>query len=179
MVKEPRAGRVKTRLGVDIGMTGSAWWYRHQTARLLRHISDPRWHVVLSVAPDRAIRSPVWPALPRYAQGKGDIGVRMRRSLKATPGPTVLIGSDIPGVTRAHVSSAFRKLGRHETVIGPAQDGGFWLIGSKHPKRLNQSLFKGVLWSNAKTLSQTLPTLPHPVGYVETLRDVDTANDLA
>ena len=63
MVKEPRAGRVKTRLGKDIGLTASAWWFRHQVKRLLRRIDDPRWNVVLAVAPDRAgMLSRVWPA---------------------------------------------------------------------------------------------------------------------
>ena len=42
MVKEPRAGRVKTRLGKDIGLTAAAWWFRHQVKRLLRRIDDPR-----------------------------------------------------------------------------------------------------------------------------------------
>ena len=54
MVKEPRAGRVKTRLGRDIGMTGAAWWFRHQVSRLLREVQDPRWELILSVAPDTA-----------------------------------------------------------------------------------------------------------------------------
>ena len=54
MVKEPRPGRVKTRLGRNIGMTAAAWWFRHQTARLLRRLRDPRWQIVLAVAPDRA-----------------------------------------------------------------------------------------------------------------------------
>ncbi|MBL4807251.1 MAG: hypothetical protein JKY31_08175, partial [Rhodobacteraceae bacterium] len=51
MLKEPRAGRVKTRLGRDIGMTSAAWWFRHQTRRLIRQLTDPRWEIILSVAP--------------------------------------------------------------------------------------------------------------------------------
>ena len=50
MVKAPVAGRVKTRLGRDIGMTNAAGWYRHQTAGLLRRLRDPRWRIVLAVA---------------------------------------------------------------------------------------------------------------------------------
>ncbi len=46
MLKVPRAGWVKTRLGRDIGMTAAAWWFRHQVAQLLRRIDDPRWRVV-------------------------------------------------------------------------------------------------------------------------------------
>ena len=50
MVKEPRPGRVKTRLGRDIGMVGAAWWFRHQTRSLIRRLRDPRWQIVLAVA---------------------------------------------------------------------------------------------------------------------------------
>jgi glycosyltransferase A (GT-A) superfamily protein (DUF2064 family) len=81
MLKEPRAGRVKTRLGKDIGLTAAVWWFRHQVKRLLRRIDDPRWNVVLAVAPDRAgMLRRVWPAhFERIAQGQGDLGDRMAR----------------------------------------------------------------------------------------------------
>ena len=60
ILKEPVAGRVKTRLGRDIGMTNAAWWFRHQTADLIRKMSrDPRWETVLAIAPDTAINSRV------------------------------------------------------------------------------------------------------------------------
>ena len=52
MVKEPRPGRVKTRLGRDIGMTAAAWWFRHQTHKILRQLQDPRWELILAVSPD-------------------------------------------------------------------------------------------------------------------------------
>ena len=75
MLKEPRPGRVKTRLGRDIGMGAAAWWFRHQTGRLLRRLEDPRWQLILAVAPDRdGLQSRVWPAhLPRLPQGGGDL----------------------------------------------------------------------------------------------------------
>ena len=180
MVKEPRAGRVKTRLGRGIGMTAAAWWYRHQAARTLRRLSDPRWRILLAVSPNReGMRSRVWPGhLPRIGQGGGDLGQRMARILAATPGPSVLIGSDIPGIGRAHIAGAFRVLGAASSVIGPAADGGFWLVGLRHPTRAPHRLFQNVRWSHAETLGDTLPTLPQPVVLVETLRDVDDADDL-
>ena len=83
MVKEPRPGRVKTRLGKDIGMTASAWWFRHQVARVLRQLRDPRWRIVLAVSPDAATASPVFPHdLPRIPQGRGDLGKRMARAMR-------------------------------------------------------------------------------------------------
>lgn len=173
------AGRVKTRLGKDIGMTAAAWWFRHQTASLLRRLRDPRWKIVLSVTPDTARHSPVWPAhFERHGQGAGDLGARMVRAMRNLPGPVVLIGGDIPGVERIHIAAAFRSLGRNATVLGPAVDGGFWLIGARHPSRLRSDQLEGIVWSQPTTLNDTAPRLPQPVGHVDTLSDVDTLRDL-
>ena len=179
MVKEPKPGRVKTRLGRDIGMVDAAWWYRHQCARLLRKLRDPRWDILLGVAPDRAMDATCWPAdLPRMPQGTGNIGTRMARALATTHGPTVLIGSDIPGITRRHIAKAFDALGQAKTVIGPAPDGGFWLIGLASPGSQPKTLFQGVRWSHPETLNDTLPTLPKPITFAARLNDVDTVADL-
>ena len=182
MVKEPRPGRVKTRLGREIGMTAAAWWFRHQTGALLRRLEDPRWQIVLAVAPDReGLQSRVWPAhLPRWAQGGGDLGARMARMLGQVPvGPACLIGADIPGITRAHIAEAFQALGDQDAVFGPAPDGGYWLIGLKHPRRQPPGFFKGVRWSTEHALADSMATLPnHRIAQVATLRDVDTADDL-
>ena len=56
----------------------------------------------------------------------------MRRPpLGLPPGPVVVIGSDIPGITARHIAEAFRLLGRHAFVFGPARDGGYWLVGAR------------------------------------------------
>ena len=160
-------------------MTRAAWWYRHQTRRTLRNLRDPRWSILLSVSPDNATLSPVWPGdLARLPQGRGNLGQRMSRALSATPGPSVLIGSDIPGIANAHIARAFAAFGTAETVIGPAKDGGFWLVGLKHPGRAPKSLFRNTRWSHPDTLADTLPTLPQPLALVDTLSDFDTAQDL-
>ena len=180
MVKEPRPGRVKTRLGRDLGMTSAAWWFRHQTKALIRRLRDPRWEIVLAVAPDRAgMESRIWPAeLSRIAQGSGDLGDRMARVMAATSGPTVLIGSDIPAITKVHIARAFKALGQAQSVIGPSPDGGFWLIGLKHPASTPSNMFSGVRWSHPETRADTLPTLPQPVSFIDSLSDVDTVDDL-
>ncbi|MGV6811336.1 MAG: TIGR04282 family arsenosugar biosynthesis glycosyltransferase [Brevirhabdus sp.] len=181
MVKLPRPGRVKTRLGGGIGMVAAAWWYRHQVARLLRRMADPRWQIVLSVAPDaEALAARVWPAhLPRVGQGPGDLGARMGRALAAfCPAHTVLIGSDIPGVTRAHIARAFATLGRADVVFGPAPDGGYWLVGMK-AGRVPVGAFKGVRWSTHHALHDSLSSLGGArVAFADTLGDVDEAADL-
>lgn len=182
MLKEPHPGRVKTRLGRDIGMVDAAWWFRHQAARLLRTVSDPRWHTVLAVSPDmEGSASRIWPAhLPKIAQGGGDLGDRMARALRsAPPGPVCIIGADIPDITGPRVAQAFAALGRHDAVFGPALDGGYWLIGLKRRRAVPPRLFAGVRWSTAHALEDTLATLPdHTVAKVARLRDVDTAADL-
>ncbi|NVK14609.1 MAG: glycosyltransferase [Rhodobacteraceae bacterium] len=191
MVKEPRPGRVKTRLGRDIGVIPATWWFRHQSARLIRSLRDPRWQIVLAVAPDLAVRSKVWPAdLPRWPQGRGDLGQRMKRMLQFMPcpralrssaskNPVCLIGADIPGITRTHIARAFAALGNHDAVFGPAADGGYWLVGAKHPSRLPKDMFKGVRWSGEYALADTLNTLPGwRTALTDTLQDVDTAAEL-
>mgnify|MGYP000037863766 CR=1 FL=1 len=181
MVKEPRPGRVKTRLGRDIGKIAATWWFRHQSARLIRRLRDPRWRIVLAVAPDLAVASRVWPAdIARHPQGQGDLGQRMGKMLRSFgPGPTCLIGADIPGINRAHIARAFAALGNHDAVFGPAPDGGYWLVGVKHPKRLPRSLFKDVRWSSEHALADTLRGLPgYRIALTDQLRDVDTGADL-
>jgi rSAM/selenodomain-associated transferase 1 len=182
MVKEPRPGRVKTRLGRDLGMTTAAWWFRHQALRLIRNVQDPCWDVVLAVAPDRAgLASRVWPAhLARAPQGRGDLGNRMARMLRGMPaGPVCVIGADIPGINRAEIAKAFRALGGHDAVFGPAPDGGYWLIGLKRMRPVPPRLFHGVRWSSEHALEDTIATLAdHHIAYVATLQDVDTIDDL-
>ena len=181
MVKQPRPGRVKTRLARDIGRVEAAWWYRHQMTRLLRNLRDPRWQITLAIAPDRATQNRhLWPSdLPRLPQGRGDLGDRMRRMLEAPPpGPVCLIGSDIPGITRRHIAHAFQALGTHDGVFGPAPDGGYWLVGMRRP--LPRNLFAHVRWSSPHALSDTLaPLHRHRIARIDTLADVDTAADLA
>jgi hypothetical protein len=187
-LKEPRPGRVKTRLGREIGMTGAAWWFRHQSARLTRRLGgDRRWRTVLAVSPDHeGLASRVWPAhLPRWPQGPGDLGDRMGRVLRAPPpemppGPVIIIGADIPGVTAAHVAEGFHLLGRRDAVLGPAPDGGYWMIGLRRGGRaVPAGLFRGVRWSSPHALADTVASLaPLDVGFGATLRDIDRAADL-
>ena len=182
MVKEPRPGRVKTRLGREIGAVEAAWWFRRQSAALLRRLRDPRWRLVVAVSPDAAgMRSRVWPAdLPRVAQGPGDLGQRMGRLLRSLPpGPVCVVGADIPGLGRAHAAEAFRALGRHDAVLGPAEDGGYWLIGLRRTAAVPATLFRGVRWSTPDAMADTAGSMPGlRIARAATLLDVDTADDL-
>ncbi len=182
MLKEPRAGRVKTRLGRDIGMVGAAWWFRHQSASLVRRLRDPRWQIVLAVAPDRAgMLSRCWPGdLARMPQGRGDIGQRMARAIRRVPvGRACLVGADIPDLSRVHVARAFAALGASDMVFGPAVDGGFWLVGARHPRALPVGIFNAVRWSGPHTLGDAVASASGArVALVDVLADVDRVEDL-
>lgn len=182
MLKEPRAGRVKTRLGKDIGMTAAAWWFRHQVSRLLRRIDDPRWDVVLAVAPDRAgLQSRVWPPnFARIAQGSGDLGARMKRAMvSVATGPVCVIGADIPQIDKVHIVRAFAQLGASDAVFGPAPDGGYWLIGVRRTRPMPPHLFQNVRWSSAHALADTRRSLGDlSVAMIDELQDIDTLDDL-
>lgn len=182
MVKEPRPGRVKTRLGRDIGMDAAAWWFRHQVAGLLRRLRDPRWRIVLAVAPDKqALTGRIWPRdLARMPQGRGDLGHRMARAMARFPhGPVCVIGADIPGIAPRHVARAFRTLGKADAVFGPAPDGGYWLVGLKRGGLARRDMFDGVRWSTHHALADSAAALRHlRQALVDPLADVDRAADL-
>ncbi len=177
-VKAPRLGRVKSRLAAGIGALAALRFYRETTARLLRILArDRRWRLVIAVTPVRALHAGCWhPGTPRLDQGSGDLGQRMARAFRALPpGPALIVGSDIPELTSAHIAAAFRALGRADAVFGPASDGGYWLIGLKRNRPIPRTLFKGVRWSSAHALADTRASLPrhHGVRLLDTMEDVD------
>jgi uncharacterized protein len=171
-VRLPRLGTGKKRLARDIGAVAALRFERLMLARSLRRLGrDRRWSLRLAVTPDCSVGD--WPSgLDVTPQGAGDLGRRMHRALAARPpGPAVLVGSDIPGLTAAHIAEAFALLGRHDVVFGPARDGGYWLVGCRH----RPPDFGTVRWSSRHALEDTLGNLPRrlSVGFAATLGDVD------
>jgi rSAM/selenodomain-associated transferase 1 len=181
MAKAPVAGRVKTRLASEKGLATAVRFARHRVAALVQRVGrDTRWSTTLAVLPDSATRSRAWPrGVPLLPQGGGDLGQRMQRLLgRGPPGPVVIVGTDIPDVTRTHIAAAFALLGRHDAVLGPAEDGGYWLMGMRRRPRIPRA-FAGVRWSGPHALGDTLANLRgHSVALLPTLHDVDTAADL-
>jgi len=112
------------------------------------------------------------------AQGSGDLGSRMGNALKTVPpGPAIVIGTDIPGITPLRIAHAFHLLGRADTVLGPAEDGGYWLVGCRRRPRF-PDMFGGVRWSTEHALSDTLANvLKGRFSYrlLDLLEDVDDA----
>ncbi|MEJ8571733.1 TIGR04282 family arsenosugar biosynthesis glycosyltransferase [Microbaculum marinum] len=180
MAKAPRAYAVKSRLAKDIGAAEATRFYRVVLNGLVRRVAgDPHWQTVLAVAPDRCTREPVWPpGVAVTAQGRGDLGRRMQRVMEALPpGPAIIVGSDIPTIRPPHLREAFRLLDRNDVVIGPAEDGGYWLVGLKR-RPVVARIFAGVRWSTPHALADTLSNCRRlSVATAATLPDVDGVDD--
>ena len=178
LTKIPLLGISKTRLAADIGQIEALRFSRTLAQKLYRQLSsDKRWRCHLALTPDALTNTTrVWPRHgKRVAQGPGKLGERMEKvSRDKNAGPVVIIGGDIPGINKQHIQSAFKALGNYNFVIGPAKDGGFWLIGMKR-RPANFIPFKNVQWSANDTLRQTLNNVRDgmTVKFLEELEDVD------
>ena len=177
-LKKPRLGRVKARLGRDIGHAEAWLFYRRLVRRVLPPLArDARWTSWLATSPAGwCAQEPFWPlSSPCIDQGTGDIGRRMLAVFRSLPpGPAIIVGSDIPGVAPAHIARGFAALGRADMVLGPAADGGYWLIGLG-PRARSHDFFQDVRWSSRWALADTRRNLPagYRLALVDRLADVD------
>jgi rSAM/selenodomain-associated transferase 1 len=181
--RAPELGRVKSRLARGIGQMAALTFYRQVLTTVSRRlVADRRWQTVLAVTPDRATRpGRRWPQpLARQPQGGGDLGARMARAFRAAPkGQIVIVGADIPEISVAHVAHAFAALDDADIVLGPARDGGYWLIGAKGAARA-VNMFAQVRWSTKHALADTRANLNgRRVALVDVLDDVDDARAYA
>lgn len=173
--RRPCYGAGKRRLAAEIGAMEALRFQRTTLSLMLRRLGrDPRWRTWLAVTPDR---SGPWPVgfgiLP---QGHGGLGQRMARvARRPPPGPVLIIGSDIPGITKEMVARGFRALGDHAAVFGPATDGGYWAVGlSRRPRFVTP--FDKVRWSTEHALADSLANLTgSSVALLDMLEDVDDA----
>lgn len=178
--RRPKLGTVKTRLAREIGAVETARFYRANLARLAREVGgDSRWATWFAVTPDDAVADRrVWPDnVGLMAQGGGGLGERMRNCLaRFGRHPAVIVGSDVPDLERRHVDAAFDLLRRNDLVFGPADDGGYWLVGAAQGGRIG-GLFDDVRWSSEHALSDTLENVRRGVrvALLGTLSDIDTA----
>ena len=178
--KAPRYGAVKSRLATNVGHLKACQIFRNISTRIIKRLCrDTRWKCSLAVTPDKYARvGRFWPDIAtRFTQGSGDLGDRMSRPLRELPpGPIVMIGSDIPDITGAHIIDAFRALGTSDFVFGPSRDGGFWLVGiRRRPARIIP--FHEVRWSSPTALSDTINNIgpKYRVTFLEELEDIDDA----
>ncbi len=188
MARVPRLCQGKRRLARDLGELATWRFQRRQIDGLLRRLNKPGcWRLWLCLTPDHL----AWPGnipLPRgteiLRQGRGDLGQRMARPFhRLPPGPLVMIGADIPGIDFADIRTAFRSLGRRPWVFGPADDGGYWLIGARRRPVVPAAMrlpFDDVRWGSTHALADTLANLkPGEHALMRERIDVDTAADLA
>ena len=177
-LKEPRIGRAKGRLARDVGHAEAWLFYRRLVRRVLPPLArDARWTTWLATTPAGwRGREPFWPlTLPHLEQGRGDVGQRMLRVFGSLPpGPAIIVGSDIPDLAPCHVARGFAALGSADVVLGPATDGGYWLIGLS-PRGRAIDPFHGVRWSSPWALADTERALPtgFRLALVDRLSDVD------
>lgn len=159
--KRPRPGYAKTRLGAAIGMEQAAGVY----ARLLyaclldlvhADLADTCIELSLGSPTDVPFFVDAFPELAVGAQVEGDLGQRLAASFgqafAAGAEAVVVTTSDTPGLDGRLVDAAFRALEGAPVVIGPAADGGYYLIGMRAP---GAPLFEGVAWGSERVLAQT------------------------
>ena len=179
--KAPRIGLGKTRLAAQIGSVQAWRINRALQARTMRAANDARWRTLLYVAPDDALdlQLPgVWPGkVERRPQGEGDLGRRLARALEQH-NRVAVIGADCRDITRAHIAGAFTALRRAPFALGPAYDGGFWLLAARDGAVAAQAMNK-VRWSTQHAAKDVIRNLGAAnVAVLASLRDVDVAADL-
>ena len=185
----PEAGRAKTRLIPLLGPMGAALLHRQlvritlDTAQRLRGRRDVLTVVRSTGAATRDMAALFGTGVTYQNQGEGDLGQRMRLaaadSLARGAHRVVLIGTDCPLLTAERLDDAFAALDMYDVVIGPATDGGYYLIGMKSDYA---ELFTGIAWGGPTVLAQTLEAcrqLGLHFALLPALPDVDTADDLA
>ena len=186
-VRAPVAGRVKTRLAVVLGPGRAAAIYRRMGRQVVAACVYPaRHHTAVWFSPRRS-RSQVesWLGglgVDRFlAQPGGGLGVRLstvfERHFREGADRVVVIGSDCPEVRHQIVARSLLALGDHDVVLGPAHDGGFYLLGLKAHC---PALLRDIVWSTPAVLDQTLANaagLRLDVRFLPVLRDVDTIVD--
>lgn len=181
MAKAPLIGTGKTRLAADLGRVEAWRTNRRLQAHTLRASLDPRWSTLLFVTPRRAAKlclPGVWPRdVARVPQIEGDLGARIADALDGRR-MVAIIGTDTPALKRAHIAAAFAALRRAPFALGPAEDGGFWLLAARSG-RLAARAMGGVRWSTHHAAGDVIANLgASRVALLQTLRDVDTVADL-
>jgi rSAM/selenodomain-associated transferase 1 len=186
-VKEPRPGAVKSRLAAAVGPERAAGVYKAIAEEAIRQTA-PRgdeFARIFAFSPPEARESVAeWlPGATLVAQSEGDLGAKMSHAFEDAfargARRVVLVGTDVPALTREDVVDAIESLDHEDLVLGPAADGGYYLLALKRPQ---PAVFEGIPWSTPQVLAATLGRavrLGLSVRVLRTLGDVDTGEDLA
>jgi rSAM/selenodomain-associated transferase 1 len=185
-LKHPEPGAVKTRLTPALGAEAAAALYRALAEEVLK-ATVPRlgeYETLVFFDPPGAVEAiRAWlPGMRLRPQCAGDLGARMtaafRRAFERGGRRVAIIGTDAPAVSRETVVGALAALDEADVVVGPAEDGGYYLLALRAPR---PELFEGVAWSTPAVLEQTLAraaTAGLRVRQLRRLRDIDTLEDV-
>ncbi len=185
-LKAARPGVVKTRLIPALGKAAAAELYRVLAEAEVRRTAprgeDYERRFCFTPPGARAEMEAWFPGEVFVPQEGADLGDRMAGALdEAFLGGArrvAIIGSDVPAVSRETVREAFRSLEGHDLVLGPAHDGGYYLLALSHPR---PALFRGIAWGTSSVLAATVKRARGrrlAVRLLEPLTDIDTLEDL-
>jgi len=186
-VKYPDPGKVKTRIARELGAEKAADIYSLIAGSVIENVSgSDKYRTVFFFDPpemENGIRQRLGRGDVTYEPQSGNtIGERMsdafERVFSGGAEKAVLIGTDVPEITGEMVTRAFRLLEFEDAVIGPAEDGGYYLLGLKKPESL---LFDDIEWGSDSVYKRTVERIEKlDLSYksLDTLRDVDTAEDV-
>lgn len=187
LARYPEAGKVKTRLALDIGGDSAARVYKIIAERVFSNTfpdgdSDFGRMIFYSPPQDKG-RFESWvPFMELLPQRGKDIGEIMGNALQDLfdrgASKAIITGVDIPDLNRTIINDAFLQLEHSDVVIGPAEDGGYYLIGMKaeHP-----NIFQGISWSTGNVFVETVRAVERmglSYSAVRTLSDVDRIEDV-
>jgi rSAM/selenodomain-associated transferase 1 len=180
---------VKSRLAATLGAEAAAGVYRVLAEEVVRRTAPPRDQydrVVLFDPPSAGAAIGEWLGVAAGAllpQSPGDVGARMERAFDVLfqrgARRVALVGTDVPALAFEDVRDALETLDDHDVALGPATDGGYYLIALKGPA---PELFRGLSWSGPDVLTRTLDRAAGralSVRVLRTIGDVDTIQDLA
>jgi rSAM/selenodomain-associated transferase 1 len=186
-VRAPQPGRVKTRLARALGRAAALRVYRRLAehavaqARALAPFARLRIHHTPADA-EAEVAAWLGPGADYLPQHDGDLGDRLRtafdEAFAAGFSRVVVVGSDLPDLSSDHLRQALQALDDAPAVIGPAKDGGYWLLGLARPVR---GVFDGIPWSTDRVFGLTLDRLRDAgitPALLPVLADVDEAADL-
>lgn len=182
----PEPGLTKTRLIPTLGAKGAATLQQQMTEYTLTKVRElqnrPSIEVRFTGGSLTLMQDWLGNDIVYQPQGKGDLGERMARSLsvafRSGMERVVIIGTDCPGLNANLIAKAFHQLHAHDLVLGPALDGGYYLIGLRC---FILELFTDINWGTAEVLHQTIAIakkLDLSVAYLPQLADVDRPEDL-
>ncbi len=180
--KNPVAGNVKTRLAKDIGEEEALnvyKWLLHCTSSAIENLKFTRT-VYFDNLPDKSDLPDFAEFQWRLQEGQ-DLGEKMKNAFQSEferAEKVIIIGSDCPDITDVHLTSALDLLDHNDAVVGPASDGGYYLLGLNS---LHTTLFDGISWSSDEVLELTIDKLEQSgltFALLEELTDIDTVEDL-